>query len=180
MILALNGEPILTAEVTIGDYVYSRDSLALMDPAEREALGVTALADPEPTLEDLRLEANTRVANKREAVFATGYLVPNGPLAGQHLQLRNADDKTNWLIAEKNARAAIAAGYGDAPVVPVRSQENNTVMLTPNQALVVLAGLETWGMGVLQRAWALKDQNDAATDPAGLMDDDDLESGWSA
>ncbi|PZU62306.1 MAG: hypothetical protein DI552_00100 [Brevundimonas sp.] len=178
MTLALNGEPILTPEVTIGDYVYSRDSLAIMAPAEREALGVTVLPDPEPTLEDLRAAANAAVTARREAVFEAGFPVPSGPLAGQHLQLRNADDKANWMIAEKNARAAVGVGLGETPLVKLRTLENNTVTVTPNQALTVLAALEAWSVAVLGRAWALKDQNDAATDAAGLTDEADLESGW--
>lgn len=102
----------------------------------------------------------------------------SGPLEGQHLQLRSADDTANWLIAEKNARAAIAAGAGDAALIPTRTLENNTVVLTPNQTVAVLAGLEAWGVQVMGRSWVLKDQNDAASDADGLVDEATLATGW--
>lgn len=92
--------------------------------------------------------------------------------------MRGADDKANWLIAEKNARKAIAAGAGDLPLVNIRTMENNTVTITPNQTVAVLSALEAWGVGVMARSWALKDQNDAAEDEAGLTTAADIETGW--
>lgn len=130
------------------------------------------------TLDEKRAAKNAAVNAKREGVFEAGYPVASGPLAGQHLQLRSADDKANWLIAEKNARAAIAAGAGDVAMIPTRTLENNTVVLTPNQTVAVLAGLETWGVQVMGRSWVLKDQNDAATDADGLVDEATLAAGW--
>lgn len=92
--------------------------------------------------------------------------------------MRDADDKANWLIAEKNARKAVAAGAGAMPVIPMRTLENQTAMVLPTYALEVLDALEAWGVGVMARSWALKDQNDAAEDEAGLTTADDIEVGW--
>lgn len=133
---------------------------------------------PAPTLGELRDQANAAVNAKREAVFAAGFPVSGGALDGQHLQLRNADDKANWLIVDKNARLAVAAGAGDVPLIPVRTLENQTITVTPNQALAVLADLEAWGQAVLARSWALKDQNDAATEAGDLVGPAELETGW--
>lgn len=176
----LNGEPVSAAFV-INDVQYPANVLDLWPRAELEALGLTWVDPPEPpapTLDDLRAQANAAVNAKREAIFDAGYPVASGPLAGQHLQMRGADDKANWLIAEKNARAAIAAGAGDAPLVNIRTMENNTVTITPNQTVAVLSALEAWGVGVMARSWALKDQNDAAEDEAGLTTAADIEVGW--
>lgn len=178
----LNGETLAYGQpFVIDDVQYPAIVLDLWPRADVEALGLVWTdppQPPEPTLDDLRATANAAVNAKREAVFEAGYPVASGPLAGQHLQLRSADDKANWLIAEKNARAAIAAGAGDVEMIPTRTLENNTVVLTPNQTVAVLTGLETWGVQVMGRSWVLKDQNDAATDADGLVDDATLAAGW--
>lgn len=182
MSYALNGEPLAYGQpFTVGETQYPANVLDLWPRADVEALGLLWVDPPEPaepTLDGLRATANAAVNAKREAVFEAGYPVSSGPLAGQHLQLRSADDKANWLIAEKNARAAIAAGAGDVAMIPTRTLENNTVVLTPNQTVAVLAGLETWGVQVMGRSWVLKDQNDAATDADGLVDEATLAAGW--
>lgn len=181
MPFTLNGETLAAAPFVIDNIQYPANVMDLWSRPDLEALGLVWVdppADPEPTLDDLRATANAAVNAKREAVFEAGYPVASGPLVGQHLQLRSADDKANWLIAEKNARAAIAAGAGDAALIPTRTLENNTVVLTPNQTVAVLAGLEAWGIEVMGRSWVLKDHNDAATDVAGLIDGEMLASGW--
>lgn len=182
MPFTLNGEALAPSRpFQIGEIQYPSNVLGLWPRADLEALGLVWVDPPhapEPTLDDLRGTANAAVNAKREAVFEAGYPVASGPLAGQHLQLRSADDKANWLIAEKNARAAIAAGAGDVAMIPTRTLENNTVVLTPNQTVAVLAGLETWGVQVMGRSWVLKDQNDAATDADGLVDETTLAAGW--
>ena len=166
---------------TVGDVQYPANVLDLWPRADLEALGLVWTDPPEPsaqTLEELRDQANAAVNAKREAVFAAGFPVSSGALDGQHLQLRNADDKANWLIVDKNARLAVAAGAGDVPLIPIRTLENQTITVTPNQALAVLADLEAWGQAVLARSWALKDQNDAATEAGELVGPAELETGW--
>lgn len=182
MSYANNGVPLASGRpFVINEIQYPANVLDLWSRADLEALGLVWVdppVDPEPTLDDLRATANAAVNAKREAVFEAGYPVASGPLVGQHLQLRSADDKANWLIAEKNARAAIAAGAGDVAMIPTRTLENNTLVLTPHQTVAVLSGLEAWGLAVMDRSWALKDRNDAATDISGLVDDEMLRSGW--
>lgn len=179
---SLNGEPLAYGQsFTVADVQYPANVLDLWPRADLEALGLVWTDSPEPpapTLEELRDQANAAVNAKREAVFATGFPVSGGALDGQHLQLRNADDKANWLIVDKNARLAVAAGAGDVPLIPVRTLENQTITVTPNQALAVLADLEAWGQAVLARSWALKDQNDAATEAGELVGPAELETGW--
>lgn len=178
----LNSETLTPGQpFTVDDVQYPANVLDLWPRADLEALGLVWTDPPEPpapTLEELRAQANAAVNAKREAVFAAGFPVSGGALDGQHLQLRNADDKANWLIVDKNARLAVAAGAGDVPLIPVRTLENQTITVTPNQALAVLADLEAWGQAVLARSWALKDQNDAAEDEAGLTAPADIEVGW--
>ncbi len=179
---SLNGEPLAHGEAfTVAEVQYPANVLDLWPPADLEALGLVWTDPPEPpapTLEELRAQANAAVNAKREAVFAAGFPVSGGALDGQHLQLRNADDKANWLIVDKNARLAVAAGAGDVPLIPIRTLENQTITVTPNQALAVLADLEAWGQAVLTRSWALKDQNDAATEAGDLVSPAELETGW--
>lgn len=163
---------------TIDDVNHPSSILAVWSREDLATIGIEWIEPDVPTLEVLRSRANAAVNAKREAIFSGGYPVAAGPLAGQHLQMRGADDKGNWLIAEKNARAAIAAGAGDAPLVNIRTMENNTVTVTPNETVAVLSALEAWGVAVMARSWALKDQNDAAEDEAGLTTEADLETGW--
>lgn len=178
---SLNGETLPYGQpFTVGDVQYPANVLDLWPRAELEALGLVWTDPPEPsapTLEALRDQANAAVNAKREAVFAAGFLVSGGALDGQHLQLRNADDKANWLIVDKNARLAVAAGAGDVPLIPVRTLENQTITVTPNQALAVLAALESWGGAVMAHSWTLKDAITAAADEASLAEID-LDSGW--
>jgi hypothetical protein len=181
MPFTLNGEALAYGQsFTIADVQYPANVPDLWSRADLEALGLVWTDPPEPsapTLEALRDQANAAVNAKREAVFAAGFLVSGGALDGQHLQLRNADDKANWLIVDKNARAAVAAGAGDAPLIPIRTLENQTVTVTPNQALAVLAALESWGGAVMAHSWTLKDAITAAADEASLAAID-LDAGW--
>lgn len=175
----LDGEALQPGQsFTIGEVQYPPNALELWSRADLEAIGLVWVEPLGPTLVALRAAANAAVNAKREAVFAGGYLVDGGPLDGLRLQLRNADDKANWLIVEKNALAAITGGAGDVPMVPIRTLENQTVTLTPNQAVAVMAGLEAWGRAVMARSWVLKDQNDQAMSAEALVAAEDVESGW--
>lgn len=162
---------------TIGEFQYPSSVLELWSREELEEIGVVWVDPPLPTLDVLRTRALVAVNARREAVFAEGFLVTTGALENLHLQLRNADDKANWMIVEKRARAAIAATLDGTPIIPIRVLENQTVMVTPEYAIEVLTGLETWGGAVMAHSWTLKDAITAASDENDLAAID-LDSGW--
>ena len=134
------------------------------------------LASP-PSLDEVKASKAEAVNMRREQVFAAGFQIPSGPAAGQHMQLRNADDKANWLIAERGAKKAVEAGAGDAPIVPLRSTENITTLITPNAMLELLDGLDAWGREVTAFSWGLKDQIVTAVDQSAI-DAIDIDASW--
>lgn len=162
-----NGVPLPYGEpFTINGFQYGATTWDIWTRAELEGIGLVWYDEPALPFEAQRTRAMIAVDSKRDGVFAAGFPVTEGPLALQHLQLRNADDKANWLIAEKNAQRAIASDseLADVALIPIRTMENQTVVVTPNETLSVLAALETWGTGVMGRAWALKDDIALAAD----------------
>ncbi len=162
----------------------TRHASSILTLWSREALATIGIvwAEPEPpvvSLEEQRDARNLAVNVKREQVFEAGFLVEDGALAGCRLQLRGADDKANWLIVEKNARKAVAVGGGEVAIIPVRTLENQTIMVSPLYVLDVLDALEAWGLTVMSRSWTLKDQNDRAASAEDLVTEEELETGWS-
>jgi hypothetical protein len=94
-----------------------------------------------------------------------------------HLQLRDAQDQANWLVARQNMQDAVDAGYGDAPVAPIHTAENITVMVTPNNGINMLRALSAWAMELYKNSWELKEalrntKNDHELD--GI----DIKGGW--
>jgi hypothetical protein len=139
--------------------------------------GVQQWAIETRPLPDLKAAKAAAVNAMREEAFVTGFPIPTGPAAGQHMQLRNADDKANWLIAERGAKKAISLGAGEAPIVPLRSTENITTLVTPNLMLGLLDGLDAWGRAVTKHSWDLKDAIEAAATVAELGAVD-ITAGW--
>lgn len=104
-----------------------------------------------------------------------------GEIGLQHLQLRSVTDQANWLVALGKAERMVAAGQG-AELTPtgIRTQENVTVPVTADQAVAVLAAVSTFGELTMARAWAIKDQINAAPDAAAVAAvlAAELEAGW--
>lgn len=160
-----NGVPLPYGEpFTINGFQYGATTWDIWTRAELEGIGLVWYDEPALPFEAQRTRAMIAVNSKRDAVYAAGFAITEGPLALLHLQLRNADDKSNWLRAERTARDAIAAGDGDQPLIKIRTMENQTVVVTPTEAMTVLAALDDWMDDVLTRSWDLKGECAAAAD----------------
>lgn len=119
-------------------------------------------AVPLPVLKQRKKDAITRSA---VAHLRQGYSPAAGPLAGETLQLRDEDDKSNWLTSQGTYTAMVAAGYGATPNAHFRTASNRVVTMTYADGLNQLLGMAAWGAAVLGVSWSLKDAVDAATTP---------------
>ena len=138
---------------------------------------LAALAPTFAELKTTKLEATK--ARSVEA-FGRGYTPATGTLAGKTLQVRNSEDRTNWLTSSTSYGAAIAGGMGATVGAMFRTADNETFMLTFNEGYQVLVvGMAAWGQSIYARLWALKDEIEAAADQAAL-DAIDITAGWPA
>ncbi|MDT8441954.1 MAG: hypothetical protein RQ723_09875 [Desulfuromonadales bacterium] len=96
---------------------------------------------------------------------------------GEHgklsLQLRDSDDRTNWLTLDSACTKLIAAGSGDAPV-EIRTEENVTVSITAAEAYAVIASMAGYGQQVMKASWQIKDAISQSAAPTEI----DIEQGW--
>lgn len=107
------------------------------------------------------------------AAFARGFAPAHPSFTGERLQVRDSDDRTNWLTSQASYAAAVQAGYGDVIDASFRTAGNRTVTVSYADGLAVLLGMAAWGRTIMARAWTLKD---AVTngDPV------DIDEGWPA
>lgn len=114
------------------------------------------------------------------ATFKAGYTPADGPLAGRTLQVRDNEDRTNWLTSQASYMAAVAAGMGALPGAVFRTASNETITLTfAEGAEVLVSGMAVWGKGIMGNAWGLKDQISAAMN-FGELESIDITVGWPA
>ena len=127
--------------------------------------------------------ADAKVARRREVderlaqAFLGGFTVPSGPLAGFVLQVRNNEDRTNWLTSQASYSAMVAMGQGAVEGAKFRDRSDITHVITYAEGLTVLLQMAAWGAGLMGNSWALKDQIEAATTLAGVAAVD-IEAGW--
>lgn len=111
-------------------------------------------------------------------VFKAGYSPSTGPLSGHTLQVRDNDDRTNWLTSQASYMAAVSAGMGSYPGASFRTAANQTITLTFSEGLTVLTnGMAMWGKTIMAHSWSLKDEVAAATSYEEL-EAIDIETGW--
>jgi hypothetical protein len=132
-----------------------------------------------PPLADQQAAKSALADTTSDAIFAGGYYVSAGTLAGQTLQVRDETDKTNWLASAVAYSAAIANGMGTVAGAMFRTSSNQNFTVTFNEGLQVLLSMQTWGGTIDAACWALKDRISAATDQASL-DAIDVSAGWPA
>ena len=168
------------ADVTIGDFVWSWESLVLMSEPDRTALGVETIPPPPMAAEDIcRL-----IDAERDRRTALDYAYDFGPTpaingaadqieAGvRHLQMRPAD-RANWRALQGAALTAVVTGAPEM-VLPLRAEDNWNVQTTAAQVLMVLAAMTAHGSALLFHGAALKEAVRAAADPAAV----DIMAGW--
>lgn len=131
-----------------------------------------------PSLEDLKDVRRRLVDAALAAHYVAGYEHDFGAHGVHRLQLRDADDRTNWLTLLGICDEAIAAGQGETVMpIPVRTAANVELALTFAEAAAALRSMRDWAAAVLAHSWALKDAVAAATDAPALATLD-LEDGW--
>jgi hypothetical protein len=118
---------------------------------------------PKRYLEKKLPEAKAAIEARATKEFLKGFVVPNGTLAGQKLQCRDTEDRTNWLTSQVSYSAAIALGAGSMVKATFRTADNETFTVSYNEGAQVLLGMAAWGAAIMARAWALKDAAKAAT-----------------
>lgn len=114
---------------------------------------------------------------KRDEIFGAGFTVPSGPMQGAVLQVRDNEDRTNWLTSQASYSTAVAMGHGDVVNASFRCADNTTHIVSYREGLQTLLAMAAWGAAVMARSWELKDAIAAAADLAEL-DAIDIGTGW--
>lgn len=109
--------------------------------------------------------------------FTAGFTPATGPLAGKALQVRNVEDRTNWLTSQAAYAAAVAGGAGAMSGATFRTADNENVTVTYAEGLTALLDMAAWGKDGYLNLWALKDQIDAAQSAAAVVAID-VTAGW--
>lgn len=163
-----------------GETVHFAYCLDLWSDAELAAEGIVRSADPPPSIADVanqkRRQLQAIYDGKRQR-FA--YTLDGTP---EYLQLRdNTNDSRNWLILQRRADKAIAAGQGAATCpMKVRVESNAEYSLTFQEISDMLEAMENGGMQLMGASWAHKnaiDAAEAAQDRAALVAMD-FATGW--
>jgi hypothetical protein len=114
--------------------------------------------------------------------FLGGFTVPankGGDLAGKVLQVRDVEDRTNWLTSQVAYSAAISAGAGALMGATFRTASNETVTCTYSQGAEALLAMAAWGAAIMNRSWVLKDAVLSATTSVELATAiSGLNEGW--
>lgn len=132
---------------------------------------------PALTLAEAKAIATAAVEARRDACFTAGFTPASGPLAGKTLQVRDVEDRTNWLTSQAAYAAAVAGGNGAVADATFRTEANETITVTYAEGLTTLLAMAAWGKAIFGNSWALKDAVAAAADQAAL-DAIDIAAGW--
>ncbi len=136
-----------------------------------------ALADQvaAQALEDAR-EARRADLDVVEAAAYAAIPCPLPPVNGLTLQLRDADDKTNWDIFYGICNEGVAAGAGDLPAPQaIRTAENVNLTATFAEGQAIMRWLRAKGGQLMSNRWRLDDEITASADPPTV----DISTGWS-
>jgi len=117
------------------------------------------------------------VMDRLAEAFAVGFTPEQGPMKGHTLQVRDQDDKTNWLTSQAAYSSAIAAGAGELPGATFRTAANRTIGCTFEEGHATLLDMAAWGQTLMGCSWRLKDAVVAAT-TIDELDAIDIEEGW--
>lgn len=132
---------------------------------------------PPPSFEDLRIAKIEAVNTKVSEVLSGGFTVPSGVMAGEVLQTRNLDDRTNWLVSQASYSVMAGLGNGAELGAKFRSADNSTFTMSYTDGLNVLMTMAAWGAAAMDNSWSLKDAIKATKDQTAL-DAIDIEAGW--
>jgi hypothetical protein len=108
-----------------------------------------------------------------QRALLAGYAPTLPAFAGQRLQMRDADDKANWLTSLISYSAAVAEGHGDVIDASFRTAANATITVSYLEGRDILLAMAAWGRALLAHSWTLKDRIATGTDV-------EIEDGWPA
>lgn len=118
------------------------------------------------------VNARKQAINARLAeVFAAGFAPSHPAFAGERLQVRDSEDRTNWLTSQAAYAAAVAQGAGALQEATFRTMGNQTITVSYADGYAVLLEMAAWGKAVMGNSWRLKDALEAG-EPY------DLDAGW--
>jgi hypothetical protein len=116
------------------------------------------------------------IKDKQLAVQMAGWTHDFGAEGTHTLDLRDADDKANWILLLTKTSGMVAAGSGAAPV-NIRTAENETIVVSATDARAAMLAFLAWGEVLLSAKWALDAAVIAATDTAAVAAID-INAGW--
>ena len=147
------------------------------DPLLVEGEWVQQWAIEALSIEDAKTVLKAAIEQRRDHAFRAGFTPSTGPLAGKTLQVRDNDDRTNWLTSQASYSAAVVAGQGATMGAEFRTASNETITCTYLQGLQTLLAMAAWGKAIMGNSWVLKDAAVAATDLA-VVAAIDVAAGW--
>lgn len=93
-----------------------------------------------------------------------------------HLQLRDVEDRTNWLTLDAAASKLVATGHGDI-LLGLRTEENVILQLQATELSGVLMSMSAYGSAVMSASWQIKDMIRSLTTVAEVLSFD-VQAAW--
>jgi hypothetical protein len=131
------------------------------------------------SLDKLRTKKRLEINDYLQARFLDGFSPPAGPLQGHVLQVRDVEDRTNWLTSQAAYLAAVSSGLGAEMGADFRTAANETINCSYADGLNTLLMMADWGKALMGKSWALKDALEQLTDPQAI-EDYDVAAEWAA
>lgn len=131
-----------------------------------------------PDLDAARAVKRAEIGARMAQAFLAGYPASIGDLAGERLQVRDEQDRTNWLTSQAAYSAQVAAGNGAQTGATFRTESNRTVTLTYLDGLHELLRMAGWGATIFAVSWSLKDEAARTDDAAAILAIDVEKAGW--
>ena len=131
---------------------------------------------PLPTIAARKLSMLDAVRSAQEGHRLAGWEHDFGEAGVHRLDLRDAEDKTNWSLLLTRTDRMIAAGAGSA-TVKIRTAGNEQIPVPASVANAAMLAFLAWGEELLSRKWDLDDAISAAGSHAAL-DLIDPSAGW--
>jgi hypothetical protein len=139
---------------TLGEFLISSDGLSL---------------SPVPVpLDRLKQQLQQDVSHILDQKYTAGFPVPSGVMQGQHLQLRDADDRTNWLASQARYSVYLSDGQGAVEGALFRTAENQAFAISYEDGFATINALFDWALLLMSHSWILKSQILAAGNAADL------------
>ncbi len=121
---------------------------------------------------------NNQVNARLQQAFLVGFPPSLPAFTGKRLQVRDVEDRTNWLTSKSAYMDAIQAGHGAVVGASFRTMDNVTVTVSFTDGYSVLVEMAQWGRSIMANSWALKDAYRAALEAGESTDGINIDAGW--